>query len=97
LHYLAETILPAQNDKTSARIDPDNDSAQHSRAICDEIGERLRSILKPDFAELPLRLLALVNRLDHLTIECDVPRIYMSSIVPSLEEMRSLSSPKQVA
>jgi hypothetical protein len=38
----------------------------HSRAICDEIGERLRIILKPDVSELPPRLLALVEKFDQL-------------------------------
>jgi hypothetical protein len=51
----------------------------HCRAICDEIGERLRQVLKPEALEMPQRLLALLDRL----AEADEA----PSIVPSLGEM----------
>jgi hypothetical protein len=51
----------------------------HSRAICDEIGDRLRQILPPEAGPLPPRLQYLLDRLadDELS----------PSIVPSLEDM----------
>jgi hypothetical protein len=59
----------------------------HSRAICDEIGERLRIILKPDVSELPPRLLALVEKFDQLEVDNDIPLMRAPPIAPSLEEM----------
>lgn len=59
----------------------------HSRAICDEIGERLRMILKPDVSELPPRLLALVEKLAQLEIDNDVPYMRAPPTAPSLEGM----------
>ena len=35
----------------------------HCRAICDEIGERLRMMLRPETAALPVRLQILLDRL----------------------------------
>jgi hypothetical protein len=58
----------------------------HSRAICDEIGERLRTILKPDVSELPPRLLALIEKLVQLEID-DVPYVRAPPTAPSLEDM----------
>lgn len=51
----------------------------HSRAICDEIGDRLRRILPPEAGPLPPCLQYLLGRLadDELS----------PSIVPSLEDM----------
>ena len=51
----------------------------HCRAICDEIGDRLREVLKPEALEIPQRLRALLDRLAQQEL---VP-----SIVPSLDEM----------
>jgi hypothetical protein len=51
----------------------------HCRAICDEIGERLGDVLKPEASEIPPRLLGL---LDHLARLEQAP-----SIVPSIDEM----------
>jgi hypothetical protein len=51
----------------------------HCRAICEEIGERLRQALKPQALEIPQRLLALLDRLAELD--------KAPSIVPSLDEM----------
>jgi hypothetical protein len=53
----------------------------HCRAICDEIGERLRQILKVE-AEIPQRLLTLLEKLDELE---SAP-----SIVPTMDELSSL-------
>jgi hypothetical protein len=51
----------------------------HCRAICDEIGERLRQVLKPEALEIPQRLVTLLDRLVKLE---EAP-----SIVPTIEEM----------
>jgi hypothetical protein len=56
---------------------------EHCRAICDEIGERLRLILKPEAAELPERLSRLLQRLAEMEHE-PAP-----SIVPSMGDMVS--------
>jgi len=55
-------------------------SSKHCRAICDEIGERLRDILKPNASELPLRLTRLMARLEELDRS--------PSTVPSIAEMQ---------
>jgi hypothetical protein len=51
----------------------------HCRAICDEIGERLRDVLGRGALEIPPRLLALVDQLAQLD--------QGPSIVPSFNEM----------
>jgi hypothetical protein len=51
----------------------------HCRAICDEIGDRLREVLKPEAMAIPDRLRALLDRLAQMD---EAP-----SIVPSLDEM----------
>jgi hypothetical protein len=51
----------------------------HCRAICDEIGERLRQVLKPEALEIPQRLRMLLDRIAQQELA--------PSIVPSLEEM----------
>ena len=51
----------------------------HCRAICDEIGERLREVLKPEALEIPQRLLALLDRLAQIE--------QAPSIVPSIDEI----------
>jgi hypothetical protein len=53
----------------------------HCRAICDEIGERLQIMLRPDAAELPARLQMLIDRL------ADQDRQLAPSIVPDLDDM----------
>jgi hypothetical protein len=53
----------------------------HSRAICDEIGERLRETLRREALELPPRLQLLVDRLAELD-GGSAP-----SIVPSFDDM----------
>jgi hypothetical protein len=52
----------------------------HSRAICDEIGERLRQILPPEAGPLPSRLQYLLDRL----FDCEAE--LSPSIAPSLED-----------
>ena len=59
----------------------------HCRAICDEIGERLRAALKPDLSELPPRLLALMEKLARLEIDNDVQSVRAPSIAPAIDEM----------
>jgi hypothetical protein len=55
--------------------------SQHCRAICDEIGERLQTILRPDAANLPPRLQVLIDQL------ADQDRELAPSIVPDLDDM----------
>jgi len=55
-------------------------SSKHCRAICEEIGERLALVLKPDTSGLPPRLQDLLDRL--ALIDHDAP-----SIVPDAEDM----------
>ena len=74
------SILPGWSMSTRSgrtiRID-----SIHSRAICDEIGDRLREILDRQASELPPRLRYLVARLAEMDSE------YAPSIVPCLEDM----------
>ncbi len=56
-------------------------ASSHCRAICDEIGDRLRVILDREAAPLPPRLLMLMQRL----IEQDP--VEAPPIAPSLDEM----------
>ena len=51
----------------------------HCRAICDEIGERLRDVLGRERPEIPPRLLVLIEALARSE--------HAPSMVPSLEEM----------
>jgi hypothetical protein len=55
-------------------------SSKHCRAICDEVGERLRQSIDDDTAAPPPRLLALLRALELRELEAP-------SIVPSLEDM----------
>jgi hypothetical protein len=62
----------------------------HSRAICDEIADRLRIILRRETAELPPNLKYLVERLaqsDSEVVLSATPSRVAPSIVPSLEDM----------
>jgi hypothetical protein len=54
----------------------------HCRAICDEIGERLREILGQESANIPPSLRRLMGRLDELEY---VPS---PGIVPLIEDMQ---------
>ena len=57
-------------------------SSEHCRAICDEIGERLRVILSRDPPDLPVQLRMLMSRLAE---QDDI--ILAPSIVPSIDDM----------
>ena len=59
----------------------------HCRAICDEVGERLRIMLRPDTGDLPVRLQVLIDRL------ADQERQAAPSIVPDLDDMIWQPSP----
>jgi hypothetical protein len=53
----------------------------HCRAICDEIGDRLRAVLRPASEPLPNRLQMLIDQLAAQDHEL------APSIVPSMEDM----------
>ena len=55
----------------------------HSRAICDEIGERLRDALGRQVAEMPLHLRRLVDRL------AELDHVPAPSIVPAIDDIRN--------
>jgi hypothetical protein len=58
----------------------------HCRAICDEIGDRLRIVLDKETGEVPRQLRLLLDRLAELDIE------QAPSIVPAMDEMIIWSS-----
>jgi hypothetical protein len=53
----------------------------HCRAICEEVGERMRIILRPETGNLPARLQILIDRL------ADQDRGIVTSIAPDLDDM----------
>ena len=55
----------------------------HSRAICDEIGERLRDVLGHDASEIPSYLSRLIDRL------AELEHVPAPSIVPSVNAMNT--------
>ena len=59
---------------TNSKLGP-----EHYRAICGEIGERLRSVLRPE-TDFPLKIVQLLDLL--ATTNCEGP-----SIAPTLGEM----------
>lgn len=61
--------------KTSLQLD-----SEHCRAICEEVGERLRVLLDREAGELPARLQLLLGRFAELDHEAP-------SIVPALDDM----------
>jgi hypothetical protein len=64
----------------------------HCRAICDEIGERLRSTMKPSASDVPPRLLDLIERLAALE-QCELLHVELApSLVPSGEEISRLTA-----
>src|SRR5882724_1083562 len=69
-------LVMSKKNAADIRIDP-----IHSRAICDEIGERLRQVLKRESVGLPPRLQLLVDRL------AELDGAAAPSIVPSFEDM----------
>ncbi len=57
----------ADTPSTAPVVHPPNlDHPDHRRAICNEIGERLRGTLTDDLTPLPLRLQGMVERLTDL-------------------------------
>ncbi|NOJ47653.1 hypothetical protein [Bradyrhizobium archetypum] len=61
----------------------------HCRAICDEIGERLGQILKPEVSALPPRLLALLDELKQMETGNYGQLQHAPSIVPSIDDLSS--------
>jgi hypothetical protein len=61
----------------------------HCRAICDEIGERLGQILKPEVSMLPPRLLALLDEFKQLESDNYSRLQHAPSIVPSIDDLSS--------
>ena len=55
----------------------------HSRAICDEIGERLRDVLNREVSVIPSFLAQLIDRL------AELERVPAPSIVPSTDDMNN--------
>jgi hypothetical protein len=53
----------------------------HCRAICDEIGDRLRFVLDKEASAIPQRLQMLVDRL------AELDREQAPSIVPAMDDM----------
>ena len=53
----------------------------HCRAICDEIGDRLRILLDKESGEIPQRLRMLIDRLAELDSD------QAPSIVPAMDDM----------
>jgi predicted transcriptional regulator len=56
----------------------------HCRAICDEIGERLRYLLKREISDIPPHLLILLDKFAELE--------FAPSIVPSMDEMSAFKA-----
>jgi hypothetical protein len=53
----------------------------HCRAICDEIGDRLRILLDKEAGEIPQRLRLLIDRL------AELDGVAAPSIVPAMDDM----------
>ena len=60
---------------------PPRVDSEHCRAICDEIGERLRILLDEETDEIPQRLRLLIDRL------AELDREQAPSIVPAMDDM----------
>jgi hypothetical protein len=56
--------------------------SEHCRAICEEIGDRLRILLDKEAGEIPQRLRLLIDRLAELDGSRRSP-----SIVPAMDDM----------
>jgi hypothetical protein len=59
--------------------------SEHCRAICDEIGDRLRVVLDQEAHAIPQRLKMLIDRLAELDHEQE------PSIVPAMDDMMAWS------
>lgn len=75
--------MPKQN---AASLNLDH---AHCRAICDEIGDRLRLIMKPAVSDIPPRLLYLIGKLAELENIALARLDFAPSIVPSVDDMSS--------
>jgi hypothetical protein len=73
-------IMPSR-DALPLQID-----SGHCRAICDEIGDRLRIALDREAGALPTRLQMLIDRL------AELDREQAPSIVPAMDDMRVWST-----
>jgi hypothetical protein len=69
-------MMPASNAAIAAL------DSIHARAVCDEIGERLRDVLGRDAAEIPPHLRRLVDRL------AELERVAAPSMVPDIDDMQ---------
>jgi hypothetical protein len=69
----------SQRPRPDIRIDP-----THSRAICDEIGWRLRKTLAADYAALPHALAVLLDRFSALDLAADAP-----SLAPAMIDLHA--------
>jgi hypothetical protein len=58
----------------------------HCRAICDEIGDRLRFVLDKEAGAIPQRLQMLIDRL------AELDREQAPSIVPAMDDMMAWST-----
>jgi len=65
--------------------------SSHCRAICDEIGARLRIMLDREATTLPPRLQALLLRLAAQELSAS------PSIAPSLDDMTDMTGPARAA
>jgi hypothetical protein len=73
-------IMPSR-DTLQLRID-----SGHCRAICDEIGDRLRIALDKEAGAIPPRLQMLIDRL------AELDREQAPSIVPAMDDIRVWST-----
>jgi hypothetical protein len=84
--------MPIRDDPATLLLDH-----THCRAICDEIGDRLRDVLARECAEIPPRLLALVDKLAQLEIEGLARLDHAPSIAPAIEDMTLCVKPRILA
>jgi len=66
---------------------------KHCRAICDEIGDRLRYLLKRETPEIPPRLLALIDQLARLENGEPARWLPSPSLAPSSDEQVRAAAP----
>lgn len=66
-----------QQHRPAIRID-----SKHTRAICDEIGWRLRKTLVADYATLPHALAVLLDRFIDIDLTIDAP-----SLAPAMDDL----------
>jgi hypothetical protein len=83
--------MPTRDDPATLLLDH-----THCRAICDEIGDRLRDILAQEAAKIPPRLLALVDKLAQLEID-GLVQLDSPSIAPAIDDMTFRTKPRILA